>query len=67
MFALVYSSAITEYTADTCATVEEAERVCKDRFGMHNPKFGQNDAGVLYTLAYGDDGIIVLSLQEVAP
>jgi hypothetical protein len=65
MFALIYSSAYTEYTVDTCESVEEAERLCKDRCGIRNPKFGQNDAGVLYTIGYGDGGIVLLSLQEV--
>jgi hypothetical protein len=65
MLALIYASAYTEYTVSPCETVEEAERVCMDRFGMRNPRFGQTDAGILYTVAYGDEGIIVLSLQEI--
>lgn len=66
MFALVYSSAYTEYTVAPCETVEEALKLCKERFGMKTPQFGQDDAGVLYT-AMGDGlgGIAVISLREV--
>lgn len=67
MFALIYSSAYTEYTVSPCATVEDAARLCEDRFGMRNPKFGQTDGGVLYTVTYDGDGVIVLSLQEIVP
>lgn len=65
MFALIYSSQFTQYPVDTCQTIEEAERVCKERFNMRNPKFGQTDEGIFYTLGYGDEGVIVLSLQEI--
>lgn len=67
MFALIYSSAYTEYTVGSCATVEDAARVCADRFGVRNPRFGQTDEGVLYTVAHDGDGIVVLSLQEIDP
>lgn len=65
MLALIYSSQSTEYTVDTCDSVEEAERVCKDRFSMRNPKFGQTDEGRFYTLTHDGVGIVVLSLHEV--
>lgn len=67
MFTLIYSSVYTEYPIDTCKTLEDAQRVCKDRLGMRDLKFGQDDAGMLYT-AIGDGlgGIAIISLQEVS-
>ncbi len=65
MYTLVYSSAYTEYKAAQVATLEEAEDVCRVRYGVHNPKFGQNDAGMLYTVAYDEDGIVMLWLREI--
>jgi hypothetical protein len=65
MFALIYSAAYTEYTVEIVSTVEEAERLCRERFGLRNSKFGQTDEGVFYTIGYGDEGLILLSLQEI--
>lgn len=65
MFALIYSSALTEYTVDKCTDMEDAARVCKDRFGIKNARFGQTDEGVLYTLTWDGMGIVVLSLREI--
>jgi len=57
MFALIYSSPYTEYTVENVSTVEEAERLCRERFGLRN--------SVFYTIGYGDEGLILLSLQEI--
>lgn len=64
MFRLEYSSDYTTYTAGEYPTVEACMRECKTRYGIEGT-FGHDDAGVLYTALYADDGIVVLKLYEV--
>lgn len=64
MYQLVYSSPFTVYVVGVY-TLDECERICRERYGMTTVKFGQDDAGTLYTPFCADDGIVVLKLYEV--
>lgn len=64
MFRLEYNSDFTTYPAGEYSTVEDCVRDCKARYGLKGT-FGHDDAGVLYTALYADEGIVVLKLYEV--
>lgn len=65
MIKLVHSSDYTEYTAGVYPDVAACVQDCVQRYGMSRMDLGQDDAGALYSVLYGDEGIVVLRLYEV--
>jgi hypothetical protein len=65
MFRLVYSSDFTIYDVNIYPSVEDCERDCQTRYGVDKLRFGAEDSGVLYSLLYTEEGIVVLTLHEI--
>jgi hypothetical protein len=65
MFKLMYYSDFSVHPDGEYPNVDACAQDCQTRYRVKDLKFGQDDSGVLYTILYTSEGLVVLKLYEV--